>query len=162
MPAAAQNKDSHQVHLPPDGRQTRIEFFNTPGSGSNPAHIHHSNKKGVPEWWASLTGWFKPSVKEQEHDLEKFRSFLTSRGYSKKSCQSYLFMLQKFFAYMDGLKRKDITMGLIEDYNYDFFVRGRYSRSYQLQFINAITLYLEFAHGVHVQLKNLRPSVKGR
>ena len=67
-------------------------------------------------------------------------------------------MLRKFFAYIDDKKIEELTLGDIEDYNYDFFVSGRYSRSYQLQFINGLTLYLEFAQGVKVNLKGLRRS----
>lgn len=71
-------------------------------------------------------------------------------------------MLRKFFDYLDQNGIKEITLDNIEDYNYDFFVSGRYSRSYQLQYLNGLTLYLEFAHGVKVNLKGLRRSVPKR
>lgn len=93
--------------------------------------------------------------------MEAFRTFLLERNYSEKSCGHYLFSLKKFFGYLDSQKVEEIHFGHIEDYNYDFFVSGKYSRSYQLQFINALSLYLEFERGVKVNLKSLRmPSSK--
>ena len=53
-------------------------------------------------------------------------------------------------------------MGEIEDYNFEFFVSGRYSRSYQLQFINAIKLYYQLSEGVELNLKQLRKTGTGR
>ena len=65
-------------------------------------------------------------------------------------------MLKKFFQYLDEKRISQISLGVIEDYNYDFFIAGSYSRSYQLQFINGVSLYLEFTHGVKANLKGLR------
>ncbi len=130
-----------KIILPPDGRQTRIDFFST----SKP-------------WWHAITGWMKPGKTEERKSTQEFEDFLLSRKYSEKTCKSYLFMLKKFFDY---LEENDITKmgpGVIEDYNYEFFVSGRYSRSYQLQFINALTLYFEFAENVKVNLKGLQRS----
>jgi len=90
--------------------------------------------------------------------MEEFLTFLEKRNYSPKSCRSYLFMLKKFFHYLDEKRISQITLGVIEDYNYEFFVTGRYSRSYQLQFINGLSLYLEFVKGVRVNLGGLRKS----
>lgn len=94
--------------------------------------------------------------------MDAYRNFLEQRSYSKKTCSSYIYMLRKFFGYIDEKKVEELTLGHIEDYNYDFFVKGRYSRSYQLQFINALTLYLEFAQGVKINLRGLRRSVARR
>ena len=130
----------------PDGRQTRIDFF---------------SKRSSFEWWQSLKGWLRASKHEQERQLEEFQRFLEKRSYSPKSCHSYTFMLKKFFQYLDEKRISQISLGVIEDYNYEFFIAGRYSRSYQLQFINGLSLYLEFAHGVKVNLKGLRkPKVR--
>jgi hypothetical protein len=151
---------SRNPQLLPDGRQTRIDFFTSGKRRRTDQHIVVP-KKGSFEWWHAVTGWLRPARHEQEHQLEAFRSFLEERNYSKKTCNSYLYMLRKFFAYTDEKKVEELTLGDIEDYNYDFFVSGKYSRSYQLQFINGLTLYLEFAHGVKVNLKGLRrPSVR--
>jgi len=146
---------SHE--LVPDGRQTRIDFF-TSGRYRKPDQHIAVPKRGSFEWWHAITGWLRSSKNEQEHQLEEYRNFLEQRSYSKKTCSSYIYMLRKFFAYIDDKKIEELTLGDIEDYNYDFFVSGRYSRSYQLQFINGLTLYLEFAQGVKVNLKGLRRS----
>lgn len=144
----------------PDGRQTRIDFFRSGRQIKSDPHIVPSKKAGF-EWWQVLTGWLKSTRHEQEHHIHEFRQFLESRQYSKKTCDSYLFMLRKFFDYLDKKEITELSLGDIEDYNYDFFVRGRYSRSYQLQFINGLTLYLEFSQGVKVNLKGLRkPTAK--
>lgn len=145
----------------PDGRQTRIDFFSPGKQGKPESHIVHSKKSSM-EWWHALTGWLKSTPKEQEHQLEEFNHFLESRKYSIKTCRSYIFMLKKFFNYLDQNEIREITIGTIEDYNYDFFVSAKYSRSYQLQFINGLTLYLEFANGMKVNLKGLRRSVTTR
>ena len=129
----------------PDGRQTRIDF-------REPA------RKSSKDWWQAVTSWLRSSKPEQEHRLEEFRKFLEDRHYSPKTCRSYIFMLRKFFGYLDERHRETITQDDIEDYNYEFFVTGRYSRSYQLQFINGLALYLEYARGVKVSLKGLRRS----
>jgi hypothetical protein len=134
----------------PDGRQTRIDFRR-----SNP-------RRSSKDFWQTLAGWLKSNPKEQEHQLEEFTQFLEKRKYSVKTCNSYIFMLRKFFDYLDQNGIQQITLNNIEDYNYDFFVSGRYSRSYQLQYLNGLALYLEFAHGVKVNLKGLRKTNPGR
>ena len=67
-------------------------------------------------------------------------------------------MLRKFFSYLEENQLEHMGAGVIEDYNYEFFVSGRYSRSYQLQYINALTLYFEFSENVKVNLKGLQRS----
>jgi hypothetical protein len=148
---------SSRLILPEGGRQTRIDFPGSEKSGRGGSHLR-GQKKGQVDWWHSLTGWLRASKQEQDRRLEDFRQFLLKENYSKKTCASYVFMLRKFFGYLDERKSREITFGDIEDYNYEFFVRGRYSRSYQLQFINALTLYLHFADNVNVNLKGLRKS----
>jgi hypothetical protein len=138
----------------PDGRQTRIDFFRT---GKTESHVL-STRKSSFEWWHTLTGWLKSSGHEQEHQLEEFRQYLEKQKYSPKTCESYLFMMRKFFKYLDEKEVEDLSFGDIEDYNYDFFVSGKYSRSYQLQFMNSLSLYLEFSQGIKVNLKGLRRS----
>ncbi|MEX0980599.1 MAG: phage integrase N-terminal SAM-like domain-containing protein [Bacteroidales bacterium] len=145
-----------QLHYP-DGRQTRIDFFNSSKSGRRDGD-YLQNRRSPFEWWHALTGWLTTSTHEQERQLEEFQKFLESRSYSPKSCHSYTFMLKKFFQYLDEKRISQISLGVIEDYNYDFFVIGRYSRSYQLQFINGLSLYLYFAYGVKANLKGLRKS----
>ena len=145
----------------PDGRQTRIDFFST-GKPKKTGQRIVATKKGTFEWWHAITGWLRSTKHEQEHQLEEFRNYLVQRKYSQKTCSSYIYMLRKFFVYIDEKKVEQISLGNIEDYNYDFFVSGRYSRSYQLQFINSLTLYLEFAQGVKVNLKGLRRSEASR
>ena len=65
-------------------------------------------------------------------------------------------MMKRFFEYFENKEARKITMGEIEDYNFEFFVSGRYSRSYQRQFINAIKLYYHLIEGIDLQLKQLR------
>jgi hypothetical protein len=129
----------------PDGKQTRIDFFET-------------GKRSSRDWWHALTGWLRASRHEQEDRLEEYRKFLEARKYSPKTCQSYIFMLRKFFRHLDEKGITQITFDDIEDYNYAFFVSGKYSRSYQLQFINGLSLYMEYARGVRVNLKGLQRS----
>jgi hypothetical protein len=143
----------------PDGRQTRIDF--SPPGRRTKSQLHTSGRATF-DWWHAITGWLRSSAQQQEHQLAEFKKFLEGRNYSPKSCRSYLFMLKKFFNYLDEKGVRQITTEDIEDYNYEFFVIGRYSRSYQLQFINALTLYLEFARGVKVNLKGLRKSESRR
>jgi site-specific recombinase XerD len=131
--------------LPPDGRQTRLDFF-----GEKPV------KKSSSEWWQSISSWFKQEDKVSRDKLEFYAEQLEKEGYSEKSRRSYLFMMKRFFDYFDELDPQDITMGEIEDYNFEFFVSGRYSRSYQLQFINAIKLYYHLTENVDLNLKQLR------
>jgi hypothetical protein len=133
--------------LPPDGKQTRIDFF---------------PRKNNREWWHSLTAWLKSSRQEKDRKIEHFSRFLASRNYSSKTIRSYIYMLEKFFEYLDDKDIDTLSFGVIEDYNYDFFVSGRYSRSYQLQFINSLSLYLEFSEKVKVNLKGLRRSAMRR
>ncbi|MFC2090180.1 phage integrase N-terminal SAM-like domain-containing protein [Bacteroidota bacterium] len=157
MSASVQSQQS----TGPDGRQTRIDFFGRGKPSKSESHIVHT-KKHNNDWWQALASWLKSSPKEQERKAEEFSEFLRRRNYSEKTCRSYLFMLRKFFEYLDQHHINEISIGVIEDYNYDFFVSGRYSRPYQLQFLNSIALYLEFAHGVRVNLKGLRRSVPKR
>mgnify|MGYP001135305591 CR=1 FL=1 len=155
-PTAESIRGSDQQQAMPDGRQTRIDFFSGSKGGRKPAHVV-APKRSSLEWWQTITGWLRQSDQAaEERQLETFRNYLQERNYSTKSCSSYIYMLKKFFDYMDSKAIQHVSLGVIEDYNYDFFVSGRYSRSYQLQFINGMTHYLEFAHGVKVNLKGLR------
>jgi hypothetical protein len=131
--------------LPPDGRQTRIDFFK-----------ERSAKRASPEWWHSISSWFKQENHLAVPDFELYLQMLEKEGYSEKSRKSYLFMMKRFFEYFDNPEPGKITMGEIEDYNFEFFVSGRYSRSYQLQFINAIKLYYHLIEGKELHLKQLR------
>ena len=134
--------------LPPDGRQTRIDFFG-----------ETTPKRQPPDWWYSISSIFRHH-KEEGIDLEFYASQLEKEGYSEKSRKSYLFMVRRFFEHYKGVNPRQISMGAIEDYNYEFFVSGRYSRSYQLQFINAIRLYYLLTQGIDLNLKNLRKTRK--
>jgi len=131
--------------LPPDGRQTRIDFFND-----------NASKRQSAEWWQSISSIFKQGQKTRGVNLEFFVSQLEKEGYSEKSRRSYLFMVKRFFEYFEGLEPRQISLGAIEDYNFEFFVSGRYSRSYQLQFINALSLYYKLTEGLDLNLKQLR------
>ena len=137
--------------LPPDGRQTRIDFFGESNS-----------KKHSPDWWHSISSLFKHHQKEEGANLEFYVRQLEKEGYSEKSRKSYLFMVKRFFDHFSGVEARQISMGAIEDYNFEFFVSGRYSRSYQLQFINAIRLYYQLTEGIDLNLKQLRKTGKSR
>jgi len=146
--AAAETAPVRMV-LPPDGRQTRIDFFGK-----------STSKKHPPEWWQTISSIFRHQQKEEGADLDFYSRQLEKEGYSEQSRKSYLFMVRRFFDYYQGVNPKEISMGAIEDYNYEFFVSGRYSRSYQLQFINAIKLYYQLTQGIDLKLKNLRKTSK--
>ena len=137
--------------LPPDGRQTRIDFFG-----------EKTVRKSSAEWWQSLSSWFRHENRVVGPNLGFFTQQLEKEGYSEKSRKSYVFMMKRFFDYFEHLEPTDITMGEIEDYNFEFFVSGRYSRSYQLQFINAIKLYYQLNEGIELHLKQLRKTGIGR
>lgn len=137
--------------LPPDGRQTRIDFFG-----------ESTSRKNSPDWWHSISSIFRHHQKEEGVNLEFYVRQLEKEGYSEKSRKSYLFMVRRFFDYYKGVEPSEISMGAIEDYNFEFFVSGRYSRSYQLQFINAIRLYYQLTQGIDLNLKNLRKTRKFR
>lgn len=144
----------------PDGRQTRIDFP-YPREVDSKDRIS-SYTKGNFDWWHQLTHWLKSGKSEDASQIDSFKNFLELREYSIKTRKSYIYMLRKFFIYLEEKKVKSISFANIEDYNYDFFVSGRYSRSYQLQFINSLTLYLEFSEGVKANLKGLRRSKSDR
>lgn len=131
--------------LPPDGRQTRIDFFG-----------ESQVRRGATEWWHTLASLFRHEQKTGGPDLAFYAQQLEKEGYSEKSRKSYLFMMKRFFDYFEDLKPTEITMGEIEDYNFEFFVSGRYSRSYQLQFINAIKQFYSLTEGIELNLKQLR------
>lgn len=142
---SALNELHVKMVLPPDGRQTRIDFFE-----------EKSEKKDSTEWWHTISSWFKQSNQVEGPEYDFFLQELEKEGYSEKSRKSYLFMMKRFFEYFENKSPRDITMGEIEDYNFEFFVSGRYSRSYQLQFISAARLYYHLIEGVDLNLKHLR------
>ncbi|MGW8314513.1 MAG: phage integrase N-terminal SAM-like domain-containing protein [Bacteroidales bacterium] len=142
--ATAESTQARMI-IPPDGKQTRIDFFK-----------EKSSKKHTGDWWHSISSWFRHEDRKHGPDLEFYERQLQKEGYSEKSRSSYLFMMKRFFNYYPELDANDITMGEIEDYNFEFFVSGRYSRSYQLQFINALKLYYALTRGVELNLKHLR------
>jgi hypothetical protein len=131
--------------VPPDGRQTRIDFFGEP-----------ILRKQSREWWQTLSLLFRAGHKREVADLGFYVRQLEKEGYSEKSRKDYLFMVKRFFEHFEGIEPRQITMGDIEDYNYEFFISGRYSRSYQLQFINALRLYYLLTEGIDLHLKHLR------
>ena len=148
---AEADTDPLRMILPPDGRQTRIDFFG-----------ESSVKKQSSDWWHTISSIFRHHQKDEGVDLDFFVRQLEKEGYSEKSRRSYLFMVRRFFEHFKGVDPNDISMGAIEDYNFEFFVSGRYSRSYQLQFINAIKLYYQLTQGIELNLKNLRKTRKYR
>jgi hypothetical protein len=148
--ADAESLPSRMI-LPPDGRQTRIDFFNENAAG------RHS-----PDWWHSISSLFRQPHKGPAADLDLFVRELEKEGYSEKTRSSYLFMVKRFFEHFEGIEPRQITMGEIEDYNFEYFVSGRYSRSYQLQFINALKLYYQLIEGIDLHLKHLRKSARPR
>jgi hypothetical protein len=131
--------------LPPDGRQTRIDFFGEIAS-----------RRHTPDWWHSISALFRQGQKVTGPNLDLYVSQLEKEGYSEKSRKSYLFMVKRFFDHFKDVEPREINMGAIEDYNFEFFVSGRYSRSYQLQFINALRLYYKLTEGIDLNLKQLR------
>jgi hypothetical protein len=133
--------------LPPDGRQTRIDFFD-----------ENASKKHAPDWWQTLSSIFRQHQKGVGVDLDLYVRQLEKEGYSEKSRRSYLFMVKRFFEHFEEIDPCQISLGAIEDYNFEFFVSGRYSRSYQLQFINALQLYYQLIEGIDLNLKQLRRS----
>ncbi len=137
--------------LPPDGRQTRLDFFE-----------ERAIRKSPSEWWQTLSSWFRSDNTVAGAKLDFFAQQLEKEGYSEKSRKSYIFMMKRFFNHFEELEPRDITMGEIEDYNFEFFISGRYSRSYQLQFINAIKLYYHLTEGIDLNLKQLRKTGIGR
>jgi hypothetical protein len=136
-----------RLNLPPDGRQTRIDFFGDRGT-----------KRSQADWWQHFSSWFRTAQRDRDPGLDFFMQQLEKEGYSKKSGKTYLFMMKRFFDHVGEKDPEKISMAEIEDYNYEFFVSGRYSRSYQLQFINAIKLYFRLIRGVELNLKHLRKS----
>lgn len=130
---------------PPDGRQTRIDFFG-----------EHRSAKGGQDWLHTISSWFRHASPVEGPQLEFFNQQLEKEGYSEKSRKSYIFMMKRFFDYYEERAPRDITMGEIEDYNYEFFVSGKYSRSYQLQFINALKLFYSLTEDIDLNLKSLR------
>ena len=148
---SAPESPTARMILPPDGKQTRIDFFK-----EKPIRKH------TIDWWHSISSLFRHHDKPNGPDLAFYDQQLQKEGYSEKSRKSYLFMMKRFFDYYPGMDGNHITMGEIEDYNYEFFVSGRYSRSYQLQFINALKLYFLLTKGVELNLKDLRKTGTGR
>ena len=147
--------DLNEMHLkmvlPPDGRQTRIDFFGDSTSG-----------KTSSDWWHSISSWFRHDHAHKGPNFDFYLQQLEKEGYSEKTMKSYHFMMKRFFDYFDDMEPQKITMGEIEDYNFEFFVSGRYSRSYQLQFINAIKLFYQLTEGIELNLKQLRKTGTGR
>ncbi len=142
---------------PPDGRQTRIDFVQPATAGDKKIKQTVAPKKSSFDLLAFLTSWLKPHGKNHpDADLDGFKSYLLSKNYSKKTCSSYLFMLRRFFEHFSDRSPASLTMGDIEDYNYEYFVSGRYSRSYQLQFVNAVRLYYLYSANLTLNLKHLR------
>ena len=139
------NELHQKMVLPPDGRQTRMEFLQ-----------EKSEKKEHTEWWHAISSWFRHGNQIEGPDYDFYTQQLEKEGYAEKSRKSYLFMMKRFFEYFENKEPREITMGEIEDYNFDFFVSGRYSRSYQLQFINAARLYYHLIEGIELKLKQLR------
>jgi hypothetical protein len=137
--------------LPPDGKQTRIDFFRG-----------KTARKSSSEWWHSISSWFRNEEKDSGTELDYFDRELGKKGYSEKSRKTYTFMMRRFFDYFGNPDPGRISMGEIEDYNFEFFVSGRYSRSYQLQFINAIKLYYLLTAGIELNLKKLPKTGVGR
>ena len=137
--------------LPPDGRQTRIDFFS-----------REETRKSSPEWWNSFSNWFRSVHRDRDPGLDFYERQMEKEGYSEKSRKTYVFMMKRFFDHLEEYDPEKISLAEIEDYNYEFFVSGRYSRSYQLQFINAIKLYFQLTRGVELNLRHLRKTGTGR
>ena len=93
---------------------------------------------------------------EPERIIANFADHQRALNRAESTVEDYSRLVRRFFEYFRGVEPRKISMGAIEDYNYEFFVSGRYSRSYQLQFINALKLYYLLTEGIDLNLKKLR------
>ncbi|PID91819.1 MAG: hypothetical protein CSA96_06425 [Bacteroidetes bacterium] len=130
---------------PPDGRQTRISFAREQGE-----------RKHRIDWWLGLSSFFRNNERKIDQRLVFFAQQLENEGYSSSTRETYILMIKRFFAYLENPDPGAVSMADIEDYNYAFFVSGRYSRSYQLQFVSAIRQYFRLTEGISINLKGLR------
>lgn len=68
--------------------------------------------------------------------------WMQQKRYSASTISTYLSFVRQFFG-RTGLEPKEVTMEVIEQYNYQFFINVKRSYASQNQWINAIKLYLK-------------------
>ena len=81
-----------------------------------------------------------PSVFDE---LEKFRKYLKSLRYSQQTIKSYLNVLQLQFSTYDKQSTSALTMDDLDQFNHDYFISQKHSRSYQNIWISALKLFLD-------------------
>ncbi len=75
--------------------------------------------------------------------LQSFENYLKQKRYAERTIQSYLQVLKVFTNWLNNKKEDGISESAIQAFNLEYFIRGKYSRSYQNIFVNAIKLYLQ-------------------
>jgi integrase/recombinase XerD len=98
---------------------------------------------------------------EKQNAIEAFIRWMRQRRYADQTIKTYSGMLKVFFSHYPDKSIKDISVSIVEDFNYYYVIQKGFSASYQNQMINAIKLFYLKMMGMNMELKNLERPRKG-
>lgn len=87
--------------------------------------------------------------------LEKFKSFLNSKRYSKSTSKIYLDALKLFLVFFNTKSIVSITNEDIINFNNQYILKRDLSTSYQNQIVNAIKLYFQTIRETQIDIEKI-------
>lgn len=94
--------------------------------------------------------------------LSKFKVYLEQNRYSASTVSAYMQVLRVYFIWYGERSVSDMDIEVLRKFSHSYFFEGKYSRSYQNIWINAIKLFLEKFGDIPIDVKDLeRPRKSG-
>jgi site-specific recombinase XerD len=87
--------------------------------------------------------------------IDQFEKYLLQKRYSQKTIDSYLNILKLFFGWWKNRPLQELCIEEANAFNYEYFILGKHSRSYQNIWVSALKLYLDKFSDVNIDLKQL-------
>lgn len=91
----------------------------------------------------------------KDYALHEFERWLRQKRYADNTIKTYVDALRTFFRYYNDRAIDQITAADIVNFNHDYMLKNQYSFSYQNQVINAIKLYYDRFHNIHLDVSEL-------
>ncbi|WP_452227129.1 tyrosine-type recombinase/integrase [Lacinutrix cladophorae] len=105
----------------------------------------------------------KPLKEDYIKPIKEFVQWMHIKRYSFNTIQTYESMLIIFFKYHNSKKIENITNKDLIDFNDNYILANNYSYTYQNQLVNAVKLFYQQTHHVHLDLEALdRPKKSKR
>ncbi len=98
----------------------------------------------------------------KQNAIDAFIRLMRQRRYADQTIKTYSGMLKVFFSHFPDKDIEDISVSIVEDFNYYYVIQKGFSASYQNQMINAIKLFYLKMLGMNFELRDLERPWRAR